>query len=113
MTGTKRDLINYRLERAKDTLDDAKILAGKGKWNSAINRLYYSAYYAVIALLLNSDFKTTTHNAVPLGEPNHFFQSTLLKPRDFQKKSEKCIPSCLHGDKKGTMLTCLILPKRK
>lgn len=45
MTGTKKDLINYRLERAKDTLDDANILAEKSKWNSAINRLYYAAYY--------------------------------------------------------------------
>jgi uncharacterized protein (UPF0332 family) len=46
------DLIKYRLERAKDTLDDARILADKEKWNSTINRLYYAAYYAIIALLL-------------------------------------------------------------
>jgi uncharacterized protein (UPF0332 family) len=52
MTGTKKDLINYRLERAKETLEDAKLLAEKQRWNSAINRLYYAAYYAIIALLL-------------------------------------------------------------
>jgi len=40
MTGTNADLIRYRIERAKDTLDDAHILAEKEKWNSAINRLY-------------------------------------------------------------------------
>jgi hypothetical protein len=27
MTGTKKDLINYRIARAKDTYDDALILA--------------------------------------------------------------------------------------
>jgi hypothetical protein len=27
MSGTKEDLINYRIARAKDTLDDAHILA--------------------------------------------------------------------------------------
>jgi hypothetical protein len=27
MTGTTKDLINYRLERAKETLEDAKLLA--------------------------------------------------------------------------------------
>ena len=53
MSRTKEELINYRISRAKDTLDDAQILADKGKWNSAINRLYYAAYYAVIALLLD------------------------------------------------------------
>lgn len=62
MIGSKKDLINYRLSRAKDTFEDAIILAEKEKWNSAINRLYYSAYYAVMALLLNSDLKPTTHN---------------------------------------------------
>jgi hypothetical protein len=34
MTGSKRDLINYRLSRAKDTLDDAIILvSGKQVFN--------------------------------------------------------------------------------
>ena len=64
MSGTKEDLIKYRIARAKDTLDDAQLLADNGKWNSAINRLYYAAYYAVIALLLNADLKPTTHNGV-------------------------------------------------
>ena len=43
MTGTKDDLIKYRIDRAKDTYDDAQILAEREKWNSTINRLYYSA----------------------------------------------------------------------
>lgn len=64
MIGSKDDLIGYRLSRAKGTFDDAKILADKERWNSAINRLYYSAYYAVIAILLKYDFKPTTHNGV-------------------------------------------------
>ena len=33
MSGTKEDLIKYRIARAKDTLDDAQILADKEKWN--------------------------------------------------------------------------------
>jgi uncharacterized protein (UPF0332 family) len=55
MKGTKKDLINYRLLRARDTFEDAMILSERNKWNSTINRLYYSAYYAVMALLLDSD----------------------------------------------------------
>jgi uncharacterized protein (UPF0332 family) len=61
MSGSKEDLIKYRLFRAKDTLDDAQILAEKQKWNSTINRLYYASYYAVMALLLDSDLNPTTH----------------------------------------------------
>lgn len=31
MSGTKEDLIKYRIARAKDTLDDARILANSEK----------------------------------------------------------------------------------
>ena len=72
MTGTKNDYINYRIDRAKDTYDDALILAEKEKWNSAINRLYYSAYYAIMALLLDSDLKPTTHNGTKSNFSEYF-----------------------------------------
>jgi len=75
MKGSKKDLIRYRLNRARDTFDDARILADKEKWNSTINRLYYSAYYAVIALLLDSDLKPTTHN----GTKSYFSEYFIKK----------------------------------
>lgn len=78
MTGTIKDLIEYRLNRAKDTLDDAHILAEKNKWNSAMNRLYYAAYYAVTALLLKSDLRTTTHNGVKSNFSEHFIKTNLI-----------------------------------
>lgn len=42
MKASREDLIKYRLLRAKDTFEDAQILAERQKWNSTINRLYYS-----------------------------------------------------------------------
>ena len=78
MTGATKDLINYRLERAKETLEDAKLLAEKQRWNSAINRLYYAAYYAVIALLLKGSFKTTTHNGVKSKFSEQFIKTGLF-----------------------------------
>jgi hypothetical protein len=41
---SKRDIVKYRLARAWETLDDARILSENEKWNSTINRLYYSAF---------------------------------------------------------------------
>lgn len=84
MKGSREDLIKYRLIRAWDTYDDAMILADKGKWNSTINRLYYSVYYAVMALLLNSGFKPVTHNG---GKSNftEYFIKTGEIPRDLGK----------------------------
>ncbi|MEI8203952.1 MAG: HEPN domain-containing protein [Bacteroidota bacterium] len=78
MKGTKKDLIKYRIERAKDTFDDALILAEKAKWNSVINRLYYSAYYAVMALLLNNDIKPTTHNGAKSNFSQHFIKTSII-----------------------------------
>lgn len=43
MKGTKKDVLNYRLKRAKETLEDAHILAEKQKWNSAVNKIQLSA----------------------------------------------------------------------
>lgn len=84
MTGLKDDLIRYRLLRSKDTFDDAKILADKERWNSAINRLYYSAYYSVIAILLKYDFKPTTHNGAKLVFSEHFIKNGII-PKEFGK----------------------------
>jgi uncharacterized protein (UPF0332 family) len=75
MTGTKEDLIKYRIARAKDTYEDAQILAEREKWNSTINRLYYSAYYAVMALLLDSDLKPTTHNGAKSNFSEYFIKT--------------------------------------
>jgi uncharacterized protein (UPF0332 family) len=75
MSGTKEDLIRYRIARAKDTLDDARILADKKKWNSAINRLHYAGYYAIIALLLSADLKPTTHNGAKSNFSEHFIKT--------------------------------------
>ncbi len=84
MKGTKEDLVKYRIERSWDTYDDSKILAEKHKWNSAINRLYYSAYYAVMALLLNSELKPTTHNGAKSNFTQHFIKTAII-PKEYGK----------------------------
>ena len=78
MRGSKQDLIKYRIIRAKDTFEDAQLLIEKDRWNSAINRLYYSAYYAVMALLLKSDLKPTTHNGAKSNFSEYFIKTGLI-----------------------------------
>jgi uncharacterized protein (UPF0332 family) len=84
MIGSKKDLVEYRLKRAKETLEDAFILSENGKWNSTINRLYYSAYYAVMALLLNSDHKPTTHNGAKHTFSEYFIKTEII-PKELGK----------------------------
>jgi uncharacterized protein (UPF0332 family) len=84
MKASRDDLIKYRLHRAKDTYEDAQILADRQKWNSTINRLYYSAYYAVMALLLSSELKPSTHNGAKSNFTEYFIKTERI-PKEFGK----------------------------
>ncbi len=66
----KKENIKYRIKRARETYQDAIYLLERGSINSSINRLYYSAFYATIALLLNAGIEVKSHNGVKqkLGE---------------------------------------------
>ncbi len=97
MTGEKGDLVKYRLERAKETLEDAQLLIESKRWNSAINRLYYSAFYTVIALLLNENFKTTTHNGVKSIFSEQFIKKNIIS-QEFGKKYSQLFTWRQKGD---------------
>jgi uncharacterized protein (UPF0332 family) len=64
MKGRKEDYINYRVEKSSEIYKDAMILAQNERWNSCVNRLYYSSYYLASALLLKNEIKAETHNGV-------------------------------------------------
>ena len=70
MSYQKDDLIKYRIDKAQTTLKEAKSLADQEFWSGATNRLYYSCFYAVIALLAKGDISETTHN----GDRSEFFR---------------------------------------
>lgn len=38
----KSELINYRMNRAKETLNEVNLHIGNELWNTAVNRLYYA-----------------------------------------------------------------------
>lgn len=64
MSYRKEDLINYRLEKSFKTFEEARTLGSSGFWGGSVNRLYYSCYYVVSALLAKDDISISTHNGV-------------------------------------------------
>jgi len=60
----KRVLIDYRLSRARETLEEAALLLEAGHANAYVNRLYYACFYAVSALLLTRNISTSKHSYV-------------------------------------------------
>jgi len=53
LTHLRETLVSYRLEMARRTLNDARLLveSGGSPWSVA-NRAYYAMFYAVLALLI-------------------------------------------------------------
>ncbi|SHJ50262.1 Uncharacterized protein, contains HEPN domain, UPF0332 family [Tangfeifania diversioriginum] len=75
----KKAHIIYRLERSKEALEEATILYNNKKWNATINRIYYSCFYAVVALLLQHNIKTTTHDGVRNQFGFHFIKTKKIE----------------------------------
>ncbi len=64
MSYNSEDYIKYRINKSEETFQDALLLATNERWNSCVNRLYYSTYYLIIALLYKNNIKAETHNGV-------------------------------------------------
>ncbi len=62
-------------------MDAAKILADNGFWNSAINRLYYAAFYAVNALLVHSGINSSSHSGLRSQFSLHFIKTGKLEKK--------------------------------
>jgi len=84
MTADINNYTNYRLQRASDTLNDARLLAEHGSWNSSINRLYYACFYAVSALLYYHSIEAKTHKGVRIKFMGEFIKTGLFN-KDFGK----------------------------
>lgn len=64
MKKTAAELAKYRFSRAEETFKDALLMLEKGSYNSAINRFYYAAFYAVRALLATKGLDSSKHSGV-------------------------------------------------
>ena len=102
----RNEYVKYRIETAKKTFDAAKLLAENDYWNSVVNRLYYSVFYAVNALLVMNEIQTKSHSATKSQFSLHF-----IKTGKFDKKLEDFYQNYLTGDKKVTMTTSLTMIK--
>ena len=88
MSEPLEDLIQYRLERAQECLDDARLLADAESWNTCVNRLYYSCFYAVSALLVRDGLSSSRHTEIRSLFSRNYVRTGVV-PRDL---------ACLYND---------------
>ena len=62
MTDELKALIGYRLEQADSALKASQALIDAGLWRDSVNRAYYAAFYAVLALLALKGMGTSKHS---------------------------------------------------
>lgn len=74
----RRDLVNYRLSRSHNALEEVEYLVKGDYFSSAISRLYYSCYYAAVALLVANKLETQTHAGVKSMLSKHFVKTNKL-----------------------------------
>ena len=83
----KKDLIQYRLESAKEMLRDSQSLKENGgSPASIINRAYYAVFYATLALLVTVNVESSKHSGV-LAK----FDELFVRQGIFPKKMSKII----------------------
>lgn len=61
MSKSKSETIVFRLKKSDEVLVEAKALAAIGSWAGAVSRLYYSAFHALSALMLQRDIRIKAH----------------------------------------------------
>jgi uncharacterized protein (UPF0332 family) len=79
------ELVKLRLEQARSTLNDARVLAdGGGTPKSIINRAYYAMFYAALALLQNIGKVASKHTGV-ISVFDTEFVSKGIFPKDLSR----------------------------
>ena len=73
-----RQLVEYRLARARETLEEARLLLDADRGNAAVNRLYYASFYSVSALLLAHGHAASKHSHVRSLFGRHYVKPGLV-----------------------------------
>jgi uncharacterized protein (UPF0332 family) len=80
-----RALIQYRMERAYQTLNAAQLLREQSADTASIvNRAYYAMFYAALALLATIGEETSKHGGVMALFDKHFIKTGVL-PKEMGK----------------------------
>ena len=80
----KQALVKYRLERANESMKAAHLLLDNKLFIPAMNRIYYSMFYSVQALLVLDEKAFSKHGQVKAYFNKEFIKSEIF-PKEFGK----------------------------
>jgi uncharacterized protein (UPF0332 family) len=75
----EKDLIDYRREKAAETLENAKVSLEKKHLFSAVNRVYYALFYEISALLKTKNLSSPKHSGIRALFNQHFVKTGIVE----------------------------------
>lgn len=83
LTEIERDaIVQYRIDRALQALNEAEYSFSGGFYNLTANRLYYACFYSCQALLIKNGVAPTTHQGVFRMMNLHFVNTNKINKED-------------------------------
>ena len=64
MNDDLKSLVDYRLDEARESIEEAVLLLEGGKSRGALNRAYYAMFYATLAMLAIKELGASKHSGV-------------------------------------------------
>ena len=100
----KKALIQYRLDRAHEALNDARLmLEQNGSPAGVINRAYYAMFYAALALLITIDKGSSKHQGVIALFDENFIKQNIL-PKELGKILHRAFEMRQVGDYRDLLI---------
>ena len=97
MNRDEAELAEYRLTRARETLDDARLLLERERLPAAANRIYHAMFYAVAALLTTKRLASSRHTGV-ISLFHREFVKTGMFPSDLARTIDAAFDERLEND---------------
>ena len=75
-------IVNLEIEKARKTFSEIEVLRQAGLWDNIANRLYYAAFHAVSALLINDGHQVGTHQGAVVMLHQYYVKTGILSKED-------------------------------
>ena len=78
----RKIIVGLEIEKARKTFAEIEILRQAGLWDNIANRLYYAAFHAVSALLINDEHPVGTHQGAVVMLHQYYVKTGILSKED-------------------------------
>jgi uncharacterized protein (UPF0332 family) len=93
----KKDLVRLRIDQAEKCISDTEYAMADERLAMASNRIYYGMFYAMLALGLLRDYKSSKHQQM-IGWFNKNFVHTGIFPKHFTRLVKDAFDARVESD---------------